>query len=79
MLQRRQGYREVLRHFIRLRMTTRIPFDEGERDLLEVKDIASPASIEVKRTRTSPLVVLATTPKMLQPQPPRRVTRQKGV
>ncbi len=40
-LQWRQGYREVLRHFIRLRMTTRIPFDEGERDLLEVKDIAS--------------------------------------
>jgi predicted component of viral defense system (DUF524 family) len=40
-LQRRQGYREVFRHFLRLRMTTRIPFDQDDRDLLEVKDIAS--------------------------------------
>lgn len=40
-LQRRQGYREVFRHFLRLRMTTRIPFEKDDRDLLEVKDIAS--------------------------------------
>lgn len=40
-LQRRQGYKQVLRHFARLRLATRIPLDpEVVRDLLEVKDIA---------------------------------------
>ncbi len=40
-LQHRQGYRDVLRHFTRLKMTTRIPFKSRGRDLLEVKNIAT--------------------------------------
>lgn len=41
-LQRRRGYRELLKHWIRLRMATRIPLSpERIRDLLEVKDIAA--------------------------------------
>lgn len=40
-LQRRRGYRQVLRHFARIRLAPRIPLDRGEmRDLLELKDIA---------------------------------------
>lgn len=41
-LQRRRGYRELLKHWIRLRMATRIPLSpERIRDLLEMKDIAT--------------------------------------
>jgi predicted component of viral defense system (DUF524 family) len=41
-LQRRHGYREVLRHFVRLRMVSRVPVDEQALfDLLAAKDIAS--------------------------------------
>ncbi len=41
-LQRRRGYRDVLRHFSRIRLAPRIPLDSGEmRDLLELKDIAT--------------------------------------
>ncbi|WP_419861067.1 DUF2357 domain-containing protein [Candidatus Palauibacter sp.] len=40
-LQRRRGYRQVLRHFARIRLAPRIPLDHDEmRDLLELKDIA---------------------------------------
>ena len=40
-LQRRRGYRQVLRHFARIRLAPRIPLDRNEmRDLLELKDIA---------------------------------------
>lgn len=40
-LQRRRGYRHVLRHFARIRLAPRIPLDRNEmRDLLELKDIA---------------------------------------
>ena len=40
-LQRRRGYREVLRHFARIRLAPRIPLDRSEmRDLLELKNIA---------------------------------------
>lgn len=40
-LQRRRGYREMLRHFVRLRLTARLPLDpEATRKLLEIKDIA---------------------------------------
>lgn len=40
-LQRRRGYRELFRHFSRLRLSTRLPLSEEEsRDLLEIKDIA---------------------------------------
>lgn len=40
-LQRRRGYRQVLRHFARIRLAPRIPLDRDEmRDLLELKDIA---------------------------------------
>jgi hypothetical protein len=40
-LQRRRGYREVFRHFTRLRLATRLPLSaERAMDLLEVKDIA---------------------------------------
>jgi hypothetical protein len=40
-LQRRRGYRELLKHWVRLRLATRIPISaERARDLLEVKDIA---------------------------------------
>ncbi len=40
-LQRRRGYREVYRHFLRLRATTRLPLGERQlADLMEVKDIA---------------------------------------
>ena len=40
-LQRRRGYRQVLRHFARIRLAPRIPLDRGEmQDLLELKDIA---------------------------------------
>lgn len=37
-LQRRRGYRDVLRHFVRLRMVARLRFDATA--LLEIKDIA---------------------------------------
>ena len=41
-LQRRRGYRHVLRHFARIRLAPRIPLDRREmRDLLELKDIAT--------------------------------------
>lgn len=40
-LQRRRGYRQLYRHYARLRMMTHLPLDEGEAtDLLEAKDIA---------------------------------------
>ena len=40
-LQRRRGYRRVLRHFSRIRLAPTIPLDkDGMRDLLELKDIA---------------------------------------
>ena len=40
-LQRRRGYRQVYRHFARMRLATRVPLDPSlVRDLLEVKDIA---------------------------------------
>lgn len=40
-LQRRRGYRDVLRHFARVRLAPRIPLDRDEmRDLLELKNIA---------------------------------------
>ncbi len=40
-LQLRRGYREVLGHFVRLRMATRLPLTPNEaRQLLEIKDIA---------------------------------------
>lgn len=40
-LQRRRGYRDVLRHFARIRLAPRIPLDRHEmRDLLELKNIA---------------------------------------
>lgn len=41
-LQRRRGYRHVLRHFAKIRLAPRIPLDRREmRDLLELKDIAT--------------------------------------
>lgn len=41
-LQRRRGYRHVLRHFARIRLAPRIPLERREmRDLLELKDIAT--------------------------------------
>ena len=41
-LQRRRGYRHVLRHFARIRLAPRIPLDSRElRNLLELKDIAT--------------------------------------
>jgi len=40
-LQHRRGYRDVYRHFAKLRLTTRLPLTpELARDLLEAKDIA---------------------------------------
>ena len=40
-LQRRRGYRSVLRHFSRIRLAPTIPLDkDGMRDLLELKNIA---------------------------------------
>ncbi len=40
-LQRRRGYRHVLRHFSKIRLAPQIPLDQAEmRDLLEIKDIA---------------------------------------
>lgn len=40
-LQRRRGYREVLRHFVRIRLAPRIPLSQDDvRRLLELKDIA---------------------------------------
>ena len=40
-LQRRRGYRDVLRHFARIRLAPRVPLDRHEmRDLLELKNIA---------------------------------------
>ena len=40
-LQRRRGYRRVLRHFSRIRLALMIPVDkEGMRDLLELKNVA---------------------------------------
>lgn len=40
-LQRRRGYRRVLRHFSRIRLSPMIPIDkDGMRDLLELKNIA---------------------------------------
>ena len=40
-LQRRRGYRRVLRHFSRIRLAPTIPVNkEGMRDLLELKNIA---------------------------------------
>ena len=40
-LQRRRGYRRVLRHFSRIRLAPTIPLDKnGMRDLLELKNIA---------------------------------------
>ena len=40
-LQRRRGYRHVLRHYTRIRLAPRIPLDKREmRDLLELKNIA---------------------------------------
>ena len=40
-LQRRRGYRHVLRHYARIRLAPRIPLDRSEmRDLLELKNIA---------------------------------------
>lgn len=40
-LQRRRGYRDVFRHFSKMRLATRIPLDKRHvRDLLELKDIA---------------------------------------
>lgn len=40
-LQRRRGYREILRHFVRLRLTARLPLrSEATKRLLEIKDIA---------------------------------------
>jgi hypothetical protein len=40
-LQRRRGYRQVFGHWVRLRLSTRLPLaPERVRDLLEVKDIA---------------------------------------
>jgi len=38
-LQRRRGYKQVFRHFLRLRMACRLPFKSTER-MLEIKDIA---------------------------------------
>lgn len=40
-LQRRQGYREVLRHFVRLRHSSRLTHEKTWRRQLEVKDIAT--------------------------------------
>ena len=41
-LQRRRGYRHVLRHFAKIRLAPRIPLGSREmRDLLELKDIAT--------------------------------------
>ena len=41
-LQKRRGYRHVLRHFARVRLAPRIPLGRREmRDLLELKDIAT--------------------------------------
>jgi hypothetical protein len=41
-LHHRRGYREVFRHFAKLRLATQIPLDaETARDLLEAKDISS--------------------------------------
>ncbi|MCA9653328.1 MAG: DUF2357 domain-containing protein [Myxococcales bacterium] len=40
-LQRQRGYREVLRHWVRLRLTARLPLHpDTTRKLLEIKDIA---------------------------------------
>jgi predicted component of viral defense system (DUF524 family) len=40
-LQRRRGYRHILRHFSRLRLAARVPLDPGDaQSLLEGKDIA---------------------------------------
>ena len=40
-LQRRRGYRRVLRHFSRIRLAPMIPLDrDGMRDLLELKNVA---------------------------------------
>ncbi|MCA9688119.1 MAG: DUF2357 domain-containing protein [Myxococcales bacterium] len=40
-LQRRRGYREILRHFVQMRLTARLPLrPESARNLLEIKSIA---------------------------------------
>ncbi|MYE35348.1 MAG: DUF2357 domain-containing protein [Gemmatimonadales bacterium] len=40
-LQRRRGYRQVLRHYARIRLAPRIPIDKREmRDLIELKNIS---------------------------------------
>ena len=40
-LQQRRGYKQVFQHFVRLRLSSRLPVDQDElRDLLELKDIA---------------------------------------
>lgn len=40
-LQRRRGYRQVYKHFIKSRLSSRVPIDSTDlRDLLEAKDIA---------------------------------------
>jgi predicted component of viral defense system (DUF524 family) len=55
-LQRRRGYREVFRCFLRMRMATRIPTGADRSDLLDVKDIAALYELwcffEVQRTIT---------------------------
>lgn len=41
-LQQRRGYKQTFQHFVRLRLSSRLPVNENElRDLLEVKNIAS--------------------------------------
>ena len=40
-LQQRRGYKQVFQHFVRLRLSSRLPIDEHElQNLMEVKDIA---------------------------------------
>lgn len=40
-LQQRRGYKQVFQHFVRLRMSSRLPVERDElHDLLEIKDIA---------------------------------------
>ncbi len=40
-LQQRRGYKRVFQHFVRLRLSSRLPVDEHElQDLMEIKDIA---------------------------------------
>ncbi len=59
-LQRRRGYREILRHFVRLRLTARLPLPATSVvGLLEIKDIAELyemwAFFEVERSVTMAL------------------------